>query len=358
MDEQIYATCTDPEMESVALPSPSGVHSHPVLVSVVIVNINGASYIPRIIQHLHNQSFKNFEIIFVDNGSRDNSVQLIREICSKYTIPYQLIQHPYNTGFAAACNAAISVARGQWIALLNNDAWPEPRWLETLLAATTTLPNVGMVAAKLLFAHRPDRINSAGIALDRTGIAWDRLGGAIDNDAETHPVEIFGPSGGAALYSKEMLNQLGGFDEDFFAYLEDVDLAWRARLAGWRCLFQPQARVYHVHSATLGEGSPFKHYLLGRNKVWLLLKNYPTPLLVRTLPLILAYDLMAALVKSWRIRSLAPIRGRLAALQAICPMWRKRQVIQRRWRNVENWLRHTEPVAPPWSVLRRYTHLS
>ena len=136
-----------------------------------------------------------------------------------------------------------------------------------------------MVASKMLFAHRPEIINSAGIAMDWAGIAWDWRGGEIDTPAEEHDSEVFGPCGGAALYSRRMLDEIGLFDEDFFMYLEDVDLACRARLAGWHCLLPPQARVLHAHSATAGEGSPFKSYQLGRNKIWTLVKNFPQPLL-------------------------------------------------------------------------------
>src|SRR5206468_2274482 len=113
--------------------------------------------------------------------------------------------------------------------------------------------------------------NSCGIAIDPAGIAWDRYGGsptsAVDRDRE-----VFGPCAGAALYRRAMLEDVGLFDGDFFAYLEDVDLAWRARLRGWGCVLEPVAVVRHAHSATLGEGSPFKRYLLGRNKVWVLAK--------------------------------------------------------------------------------------
>ncbi|MEZ4582142.1 MAG: hypothetical protein R3A10_10995 [Caldilineaceae bacterium] len=121
----------------------------------------------------------------------------------------------------------------------------------------------------------------------------------------------------AGLYARAMLDEIGGFGATFFAYLEDVDLAWRARLAGWRCLYQPQARVLHAHSATSGEGSPFKSYLLGRNKVWLLAKNYPQPWLTLYLPVIVVYDLLAALY-GWLTRGdAALLRGRWDGLRRL-----------------------------------------
>jgi len=154
------------------------------------------------------------------------------------------------------------------MATLNNDTQAAPRWLEELVAAMQGQDMVGMVASKMLFAHRPEIINSTGICLDPAGIAWDRRGGEVDANEEFGPAEVFGPCAGAAPYHRAMLDQVGLFDEDFFCYLEDVNLAWQARLMGWRCLYVPTARVYHVHAGMGQERSPFKNYLLGRNKVW------------------------------------------------------------------------------------------
>ena len=240
--------------------------------------------------------------------------------------------------------------------MLNNDTRPEPAWLERLLAPVGE-KDLGMVASKLLRSSHPDQIDSAGIAVDWTGIAWDWRGGETDRVNEANVMEIFGPCGGAALYARRMLEELGGFDEDFFAYLEDVDLAWRGRLAGWRCLFQPQARVLHAHSATLGDASPFKRFLLGRNKVWLLIKDYPDPWFARYLPIILGYDLLATGYGLVRRQDMASLHGRVAGLRGSRRFWAKRRHVQRTWRNVENWRRSMAPVALPWRVPKRYAHL-
>ena len=171
-------------------------------------------------------------------------------------------------------------------------------------------------------------------------------------------VEIFGPSGGAALYTRDLLTRLGGFDSDFFAYLEDVDLAWRAQLTGYRCLYQPKARILHAHSATSGEGSPFKSFLLGRNKLWLLLKNYPNPWFARHLPLIIGYDLMASLYGLAKRGDAALLRGRLAGLRRIGYFAAKRRTIQRRTVEHDNWRRMMSPIEMPWAVPQRYSHLA
>jgi GT2 family glycosyltransferase len=155
-----------------------------------------------------------------------------------------------------------------------------------------------------------------------------------------------------------MLDEVGTLDEDFFAYMEDVDLAWRARLAGWRCLLQPQARVLHDHSATFGHSSPRKRFLLARNKVWLIVKNYPNPWFARNLPLLLAYDAMAASYGAMTERDGVAWQGRLAGLRQLRRFWRKRREIQRHWHDVDNWQRGMSPMVAPWRVTHRFAHLA
>jgi GT2 family glycosyltransferase len=209
----------------------------------------------------------------------------------------------------------------------------------------------------LLFHKRRDMINSAGIAVDRVGIAWDRYGGDLDR-VETQPYDVFGPSGGAALYRRAMLDEVGLFDEDYFIYLEDVDLAWRGQAAGWRCAYVPKASVYHVHSATMQEGSPFKNYLLGRNKWWTIIKDYPAPQLLTYGPLILAYDLMAVVFGLVTRRDVYGLRGRLAALRSMPILYQKRRALQTSG-HYSSRLAYAclSPSESPLSVHRRYRHL-
>jgi GT2 family glycosyltransferase len=326
-------------------------------VSIVVLNYNGLQHLAALLKHLAQQTVREFELIFVDNGSHDNSVAFVEQTTREYGLDLQLIRNERNLGFAPACNQGIQVANSDWVVMLNNDTRPEPTWLEHLLATPQAGAKVGMVASKMLSAAKPTQIDSAGIALDWMGIAWDWRGGEQDDPQEQQLQEIFGPCGGAALYAKQLLLDLGGFDADFFAYLEDVDLAWRARLAGWRCLFQPQARVLHAHSATLGDQSPFKRFLLGRNKVWLLAKNYPNPWFRRYLPLIMGYDLMAVTYGAARRRDWASLQGRLAGLRGLPAMLAKRRVIQQKWQAVDNWEPFIVPLEPPWAISKRYAHL-
>ncbi|MCA9917284.1 MAG: glycosyltransferase family 2 protein [Anaerolineales bacterium] len=323
-------------------------------VSVIVVNWNGRHHLQTCLTALLGQTHPNFEIILVDNGSTDGSKAFVRENFPSV----RLIELPENVGFAQGNNIGIRESTADYIALLNNDTKAEPHWLAALVETAESNPNVGSFAAKLLFWDRPETINSAGICLDRAGIAWDRLGGQPTDQPQPTPVPIFGASGGAALYRRTMLNEIGLFDDDFFAYLEDVDLAWRARLAGWDCLYVDTAVVLHHHSATAIEGSPFKNRLLGRNKIWTLLKNYPGPLLLLYLPAILLYDLGSVLMALLTRRDGSLLNGRLQALRHLPAIWHKRQHIQRQRKiSLKEMRRLMEPVALPTNVWQRYQHL-
>ena len=326
-------------------------------VSIITLNYNGRRHLPALFAALASQTWRDFELLVVDNGSTDDSPAAVEELGRATGLRVRQIRNRTNRGFAAACNQGIERSAGEYVVMLNNDTQPEPGWLEHLVTTARTDSAVGMVGAKMLFAQRPERINSAGIAVDWAGIAWDRQGGMLDDPAESSVREVFGPCGGSALYKRRMLAQIGGFDEAFFAYLEDVDLAWRARLAGWRCLYQPQARVLHAHSATAGEGSPFKSYLLGRNKVWLVVKNYANPWFARYLPAILAYDMMAMLYGLARRRDRALLHGRFAGLRRLERCRYQRTQIHRQWRDTANWTRLMQPLEGPRAVARRYVHL-
>jgi GT2 family glycosyltransferase len=326
--------------------------------SIIIPNYNGSHHLGSLFECLAAQTLRDFEVVFIDNGSGDNSIANAEQLARRYSVPLRVVENEFNRGFAPACNQGIAEAVGRWIVLLNNDTRPEAKWLELLVNTAANAPSVGMVASKLLRAAHPEQIDSAGIAVDWTGIVWDWRGGQPDKVNEREAVEVFGPCGGAALYSRAMLDEVGAFDEDFFAYMEDVDLAWRARLAGWRCLLQPQARVLHDHSATLGHISPRKRFLLARNKVWLLVKNYPDPWFTRNLPLLLAYDSMAATYGFFAQRDLVAWQGRLAGLQQLGRFWRKRREIHRHWHDVENWRQGMSPMVAPWQVNTRFAHLA
>lgn len=326
------------------------------LVTVVIPNWNGRAMLQTCLDALEAQTVHDREVIVVDNGSVDGSLTWLRE-----THPsVRLIANTQNCGFAAPVNQGIDASDSPYVAVLNNDTEPSPRWLASLLEAAESDERVGMCASRMMFADQPNTINSTGICVDRVAIAWDRRGGEAGDDRETEPVEVFGACAGAGLYRREMLQEVGLFDEDFFAYLEDVDLAWRARRLGWRCLYVPSAHVLHRHSATGEEGSPFKSFHLGRNKVWLVIKNYPFGPLWYCVPLVVLYDLAAALYALVARHDVHALRGRLVGLRAAREMWAKRRRAEQSVSSVQAgrldlpWL---ERPPWPWRIPHRYKHL-
>lgn len=297
-----------------------------VSVWVIVANWNGRHHLARCLPSFRAQTYRDFRVIVVDNGSNDGSVAwLAREYPD-----VRVLQNPRNLGFAVANNQAIRATESLYVVTLNNDTRATKTWLAELVAAVESDEAVGMVASQMLLAHAPEVIDSAGIEVDWSGTAWQRRRGE-PADEGVAPQEVFGPCAGAALYRRAMLDEIGLLDEDFVSYYEDVDLAWRARNAGWRCLYAPGARVYHVHSATGGQDPARKRYLIGRNKVWTLVKNYPWPGLLLCWPLILGFELAAVLYALLIQRDSAPLRGRLAGWRGSFRLWRKRRWDRHKW---------------------------
>jgi len=254
------------------------------------------------------------EIVVVDNASPGN----IATVSLSTLFPQaRVVTLTENLGYSGGLHAGLDVARGDWILTIGDDATIEPTAVAAMLAAGRSGCDVGSVAAKMLFADRSqgDVVNSAGLEVDRLGTAVDRLVGKPSADAETETTEVFGTSGGAALYRRAMLDAIGGFDTSFGLYLEDADVAWRARMAGWRCLFEPRAVVHHHHSATTRHRSDSKYFHVGRNRVRMLAKNATLGHLLRYGPLIVLYDLTYVVYALIVDRTGAPIRGRVQGLR-------------------------------------------
>lgn len=304
-------------------------------VSVVIPTWRGASRLRDCLEMLSRQTFRDFEVLVIWNEWDEN-----QRIPPLEGIELRVEANATNIGFAAAVNQGMGLARGIYLAVLNDDAFPEPGWLAALVEALESGADIGACASLMVFEHRPHVVQSAGIAIDRAAIAWDRWRGRRVEDAQVGG-EVFGASAGAALYRRAMLEQLGGFDERFFAYLEDVDLAWRAGLAGWRSVYVPGAVVRHVVSATLGERSALKQWLLGRNKIWVVAKNAPAA----DLPIVLAYDLAAVAYALICRRDRMPLLGRLAAYRQLRAFLADRRPGRPRG---------LEPLVPPWKVPERF----
>ncbi len=219
-----------------------------------------------------------FELILVDNGSADGSVELAALYQDRFPCGLQVIRNYRNEGFCRANNQGIALARAPLIALLNNDAVAAPRWLAELLTAFDD-PEVGMAASKILVYERPDRIDKAGHLIYPDGQNRGRGTGQVDAGQFDRVEDVLWPDGCAAMYRKSMLDHIGGFDEDFFAYADDAELGLRARIAGYRCQFRPGAVVRHHRGATLGKGSADRLRLIERNRILLAAKLFPWSLL-------------------------------------------------------------------------------
>jgi GT2 family glycosyltransferase len=254
------------------------------------------------------------EVVVVDNGSGDESCQLVRERFPDFL----LVALERNGGYPTAANAGIQASSGEWVLTLNNDTVVEDGALESLLAVARSSSDVGSVAAQQRFLSHPEVIYSAGVTVDRHGQAADRLIGHPLDDSEHEPMEVFAACGAAALYRRAMLDELGGFDTRFMFGLEDVDVAWRGQMRGWRCLYAPSAVVYHDLGATVPHGSELRFVQAGRNRLLLIAKNMSTPQLVKHAPGIFLFDLLYVTYGVLRLRTLAPLRGRWQGLQ----LWR------------------------------------
>ena len=246
-------------------------------VSVVVVNLNRRDLLGRCLESLWKQAFTDFEVVVVDNGSSDGSLEFLRSLNEPRL---QIVSLPINHGFAGGCNAGIRPARGRYIATLNNDAEAQPHWLRELVQGIESDAAVGMCASKILFHGDRTRIDKVGHLMYPDGLNHGRGSGESDHGQFERREEVLFPDAAAALYKREMLDVIGLFDELFFAYGDDADLGLRGRLAGWNCLYIPTAIVYHVHSATAGEFSPLKAFLIERNRIWVALKTFPLSLLI------------------------------------------------------------------------------
>jgi GT2 family glycosyltransferase len=242
------------------------------LISVVVPNLNGLAFIGDCLRSLERQDFKDFEVIIVDNGSTDGSVKLVRD---EFPWLGKIIENDTNLGFARACNQGIEASEGTYVALLNNDTEAHSAWLAELLKAVERYPDMAMFASKTLFFDNRNVIDTAGHLIYPDGLNRGRGRLEVDRGQYDDKIDVFSPSGCAALFCKSLFDEIGVFDEHHFAYGDDIDIGFRARLAGWKCVFVPGSVVYHRYSMTTGEYSPQKVFLVERNRIWITWKYFP-----------------------------------------------------------------------------------
>lgn len=293
-------------------------------VSVVILNWNGKEFLARCLEAVYSQNYQDFEVILIDNASKDGSIE---EVEIRWP-EVRVIRLERNIGFAAANNLGARLAEGRWLALLNNDAFPDPEWLGTLIGATQRYPEYTFLGSRLLQDRDRNVLDGTGDVYHISGLAWRRNYNQPVGEAGNDTEEIFSPCAAAALYSLEIFRQVGGFEEDFFSYHEDVDLSFRLHLQGHRCLYVPQAVVAHVGSASTGKRSDFAVYHGHRNLVWSYFQNMPATLFWKYLPAHLIANLIFLIYYSIRGQGKAIWRAKMDALSGIPNALRKRRQIQ------------------------------
>ncbi len=284
-----------------------------MLVSAVVVNMNARELVLACVDSLVvalGRVDGPTEIVVVDNGSDDGGPDALRERFDDVRV----LQTGANLGFPGAVNVGLRATTGEWVLLVNNDATIEPGGVAELLAAADGRPEVGSLAAQMRFS-RNGTINSAGFGVDRLGVPFERHIGLPPESSDRDVTEVFGACGGGTLMRRAMLDEIGDFDGSLFLYMDDVDVAWRARMRGWTCLHVPSAVIHHHHSATNVHGSPRKHFFVGRNRVRMLAKHVPTAHLLRYGPAIVAYDAAYVVFTAVTDRTLAPLRGRLRGMR-------------------------------------------
>ena len=292
------------------------------LISIIIVHWGQQSYLSSCLTSLESQTYKDFEVFIVDNQGGSP----IRT--DKWHFPIRVLSPGENIGYTAANNLAVSLANGHWVVLLNNDAYPAPTWLGNLLKAANENPNYTFFASRLLQNEKPERLDGAGDIYHISGLAWRQFYNMPADQFGLQSEEVFGPCAAAAMYKRDIFLQVGGFDEDYFAYHEDVDLSFRLRLNGYKCLYVHDAVVYHVGSGSTGVRSDFAVYYGHRNMVWTLVKNMPAPLLIKYMPVHLLYTLIMWVYYTSRGQGCIFIRAKLDAIKSLRQMWQKRKAIQ------------------------------
>ncbi len=295
--------------------------------SVIIPTCNGQRFLPDVLDALAKQTFSDFETIVIDDASIDDSVTLIERDYPKV----RLIVNRRNIGFVASCNTAVDASDGRIVVLLNNDTEPEPTWLAELALGFCTNPHAAAITSKMLLFDERQRLHTTGDMLGMDGLPRNRGVWEVDQGQFDDQTEVFSGCGGATAYRREVWKALDGFDEDFWMYLEDVDLGFRARLMGWQTVLAPNARVYHHLSASGGD--TLSSYYVGRNTIWMLAKNMPDALLRENLSAMIGAQVAIALDAVRNFRGEAArnrLYGQLAGLLGLPAQLAKRRLIQSR----------------------------
>lgn len=297
-----------------------------IYTSIIIPTWNSDAYLQICLSCLGQQTFRNFEVLIVDNGS--TAFEEDKIIARWPSLTIKVFSLKENKGFATACNLGARQAAGEWLAFLNADAFPSPTWLEQFHAAVQRFPEAGAFSSFLFQANSPVLIDDIGDVYNFSGSAWKRGYGYPLSQAPQQPERIFSANAAAAFYRRDVFLEIGGFDEEFFSYFEDVDLGFRLNLYGYKCLFLPGAKAAHVGSSSTGKGSDFALYHYHRNMEWAYLKNMPSLLFWMYLPIHLTVGLVFLINYLRYGKFKMVLRAKLDAMKGIKKMIAKRKKIQ------------------------------
>lgn len=304
----------------------------PLPVTVVVVNHDSGRHVLRCLECLAALAPPPERIVVIDNASGDGSAAAAREaIAASPQLAGRTSFHDAgaNLGFAAANNLAVSMCATEFVALLNPDAFPATDWLGRLVAAASRHPGAAAFGSRQMLADHPDRLDGVGDAYHVSGLSWREGHGCTPCPADDIEREIFSPCAAAALYRRGAFLEVGGFDDDFFCYFEDVDLGFRLRLAGSTAIYVPDALVWHRGAASsAGKNDDFAVYHGHRNMVWCFVKNMPTVLFYPLLLAHLSQTILLAVFHVTRAQLGSIVRSKRDAVLALGRVWRKRKVIQ------------------------------
>jgi len=294
-------------------------------VSVIIPNWNGMKFIGMCLDSLNQSDFHSYEIIVIDNGSVDGSLEMIEK---NYPL-VRLIKNPENMGFAVACNQGIKAAKGEYISLLNNDIEVESNWLTKLYEGMERHPECGMGTTKMMFLDQRDVFYNTGDLFH----AWSAGGGRGQGEKDIGQYEeedyVFGACAGAGIYRRDFFEKVGIFDEDFFIFAEDVDINMRGQLQGFKCVYLPKAKVYHIGTATIGLYSDRYIYLCKRNDIFVLIRNYSLKLYFKYLWTILTHQLNDIKYFTYRGQGVVLFKSKIDVFKMLIPMLIRRFSIQK-----------------------------
>lgn len=309
-------------MDKVSVPSQN---EKTPLFSVIILCWNNLRYLQTCLNALVDQTYKDFEIVLIDNGSDEPVLDNLLSNYSQLTIKFQKLDQ--NIGFAAGNNLGATYAEGDYLVALNADAFPRADWLETIYAAIQRYPDCAL-ASKLIMANDHDRLDGEGDVYHISGLVWRRSYNTLVSRSKVREGEVFSACAAAAVYPRKAFEKVGGFDPDYFAYVEDVDLGFRLRLAGYRCVYIPEAVVYHVGSGSTGRRSDLAVYYGFRNLIWTFYKNMPGFFVFLFSPANIMANALLLLTVFFRSQGKIAFQAQMDAILTLPKIFSKRMKVQ------------------------------